>query len=343
MSLKSIITAVAALILTISCAQPVNTVPSLKVEGTSLYQEGIAEPVVCCGISYGWHNLWPRFYNGSSLRNLKEQTGVNFFRAAIGSDDYALEWNPGSAHGYLDDKDLALKCFDALAEAAIENGSYLIADWHSHITHPEAAKEFFTYVATRYADCPNIVYELFNEPVCFSFEENRSYTDLGNPEAMRAYWKHLKAYSEELIDIITSISTVHPLILVGCPSWDQRIDLPAEDPITSYDNVMYTVHFYAGTHKKELRDACDAALDAGIPIFLSECASCDASGDGDMDLESWREWTDWSVENNISRIIWSVGDKHETCSFFTPEASSEGPWAEDVVTAWPKAGLKWNF
>ena len=343
MSLKSIIAAVAALILTISCAQPVNTVPSLKVEGTSLYQEGIAEPVVCCGISYGWHNLWPRFYNGSSLRNLKEQTGVNFFRAAIGSDDYALEWNPGCAQGYLDDKDLALKCFDALAEAAIENGSYLIADWHSHITHPEAAKEFFIYVATKYADCPNIVYELFNEPVCFSFEENRSYADLGNPEAMRAYWKHLKAYSEELIEIITSISTVHPLILVGCPSWDQRIDLPAENPITSYDNVMYTVHFYAGTHKKELRDACDAALDAGIPIFLSECASCDASGDGDMDLESWKEWTDWSVENNISRIIWSVGDKHETCSFFTPEASSEGPWTEDVVTAWPKAGLNWIF
>lgn len=343
MSFKSIIAAVVSVILTISCTQPVKTVPSLKVEGTCLYQEGIAEPVVFCGISYGWHNLWPRFYNGSSLKNLKEQTGVNFFRAAIGSDDYALEWNPGCDHGYLDDKDLALKCFDALAEAAIENGSYLIADWHSHITHPEAAKEFFTYVATRYADCPNIIYELFNEPVCFSFEENRSYADLGNPEAMRAYWKHLKAYSEELIDIITSISTVHPLILVGCPSWDQRIDLPAEDPITSYDNVMYTVHFYAGTHKTELRDACDAALDAGIPIFLSECASCDASGDGDMDLESWKEWTDWSVENNISRIIWSVGDKHETCSFFTPEASSEGPWTEEVVTAWPKAGLKWNF
>lgn len=333
----------AAAVALAGCKQEKANVARLQVDGTTLKMEGSDEAVVFHGISYGWHNLWPRFYNESSLKSLKAQTGVTIYRAAIGSDDFALEWNPGCDHGYLDDKDLAVKCFDALAKSAIENDAYLIADWHSHITHPEAAKEFFTYVATKYADCPNIIYELFNEPVCFSFEENRSYADLGDPEAMKAYWQHLKAYSEDLIATITSLSNVHPLILVGCPSWDQRIDLPAEDPITSYDNVMYTVHFYAGTHKKELRDACDAALAKGTPIFLSECASCDASGDGEMDIESWNEWCSWSDANNISWMIWSVGDKHETCSFFTPEASSDGPWAEDVVTAWPKAGLKWEF
>jgi Cellulase (glycosyl hydrolase family 5). len=315
----------------------------LYVDGTSLYMEGFDQAFAFEGISYGWHNLWPRFYNGESLTNLLRQTGKVMYRAAIGSDDFALEWNPGCDHGYLEDKELALKCFDALAESAIENGVFLIADWHSHITHLDEAKEFFTYVATKYADCPNIIYELFNEPVCFSFEEDRSYADLGNPEAMKSYWQHLKLYSEELIETITSISTVHPLILVGCPSWDQRIDLPAEDPITTYDNIMYTVHFYAGTHKKELRDACDAALEKGIPIFISECAACDATGDGEMDLESWKEWNDWALSNKISTLLWSIGDKNETCSFFTPEASSEGPWAESVVKPWPKAALNWKY
>lgn len=315
----------------------------LYVEGTTLKVEESEGPVVFHGISYGWHNLWPRFYNEGSLKSLMDQTGVTMYRAAIGSDDIALQYNPGCAHGYIEDKDLAIKCFDALAKAAIENDAYLIADWHSHLIHLDEAKEFFTYVATKYADCPNIIYELFNEPVCPSFETDGSYSDLGNPEVMKDYWQQLKAYSEELIETITSISKVHPLILVGCPSWDQRIDLPADDPITTYDNLMYTVHFYAGTHKKELRDACDYALAKGLPIFISECAACDATGDGILDFDSWKIWTDWCAGNNISWVIWSVGDKKEACAFFTPEATSEGPWTEDVVTVWPKAGLTWKF
>ena len=52
---------------------------------------------------------------------------------------------------------------------------------------------------------------------------------------------------------------------------------------------MYTMHFYAATHK-HLRDASDAALAAGIPIFVSECAACEASGDGPMDLEEWKKY-----------------------------------------------------
>ena len=337
----SIIFIASALLLAGCTAANDGAVASLKVEGTSLVFADSGEPAVFKGISYGWHNLWPRFYNSASIANLQKQTGVNFYRAAIGSDDFALEWNPGCASGYISDKELALNCFDALAQGAIETGSYIIADWHSHLTHPEEAKEFFDYVSKKYADCPNIVYELFNEPVCFSFEADRSYDDLGNQEAMEAYWKHLKAYSEELIEVITTNSHVHPLILVGCPSWDQRIDLPAADPITCYDNLMYTVHFYAGTHKKELRDACDAAIAKGAPVFISECACCDASGDGEMDLESWKEWSGWATANGISMCVWSVSDKAETCSVFTPEASSEGPWDESVVKPWGKVIYNW--
>ena len=327
-----------------SCAPKAgeSAVAPLFVQGTELHMEGEESAQIFFGTSFGWHNLWPRFCNAECLGNLREAGFGRLYRAAIGSDDFALEWNPGCDHGYLDDKDLALKCFDSLAEGAIANGCYLIADWHSHLTHPEEAAEFFDYVSKKYADCPNIIYELFNEPVCFSFEENRSYADLGNPDAMKAYWQHLKAYSEKLIEIITANSHVHPLILVGCPSWDQRIDLPAEDPITSYDNVMYTVHFYAGTHKAELRSACDAALAKGTPIFISECAACDASGDGAIDAESWQEWSDWACSNGVSMVVWSVGDKNETCSIFTSEASSEGPWSDDVIKPWGKFILDWK-
>ena len=341
--MKKIFAILAGAALLGSCCGSCPEVSPLQVDGTQLCYAESGQPAVFHGISFGWHNLWPRFCNAEAVRNLNAATGAVLFRAAIGSDDFALKWNPGCDHGYIEDKDLALKCFDAIAEGAIFCGAYVIADWHSHLSHPEQAAEFFDYVSKKYADCPNVIYELFNEPVCFSFEADteNGYGDLGNPEAMKAYWQHLKKYSEDLIALITANSHVHPLILVGCPSWDQRIDLPAEDPITCYDNLMYTVHFYAGTHKDDLRAACDAALAKGAPIFISECACCDASGDGEMDLESWALWSGWADANGISMVTWSIGDKDETCSMFTPEASSEGPWGEEVLKPWTKIVYDW--
>ena len=147
-------------------------------------------------------------------------------------------------------------------------------------------------------------------------------------------WEDLKAYAESLISTITSIDGSHPLILMGCPRWDQAIELPAADPITSYDNVMYTMHFYAGTHKQWLRDATDAAMAAGLPVFISECAAMTASGDGPLDMESWKEWSDWAAARGLNIVLWSFSDKDESCSMLKPEASSEGPWPDEVIKPW---------
>lgn len=287
--------------------------PALYVEGTQLMAAG--KPVAMRGVSFGWHNIWPRFYNKEAVKHLHDDWGVQLFRAAIGADDHAKADNPGIHGGYMGEPEFALECLYNVVDGAIESGSYVIVDWHSHLLHTAEAKDFFTKVATRYADCPNVIYELYNEPVNDS-------------------WAELKAYAEELIPVIDSISTVHPLILMGCPHWDQDINLPAEDPLTCYDNLMYTVHFYAATHKDYLRERSDAALAAGIPIFLSECAACEATGDGPVDAESWQAWSDWATSRGISMLTWSISDKAETCSMFTPEASSEGPWADDVIKPW---------
>ena len=57
------------------------------------------------------------------------------------------------------------------------------------------------------------------------------------------------------------------IILVGNPHWDQDLHLVAEDPIQNATNIMYTMHFYAATHDKWLRDRTDAAIAKGIPVF----------------------------------------------------------------------------
>ena len=305
-------------------AEPVAAafLPGLYVEGTALRAQGTEKPVVFRGVSLGWHTIWPRFYNAGAVKTLAEDWGTPILRAAIGADNHARTDNPGIPDGFTDDPQFAYDCLFPVVDAAVENGIYVIVDWHSHVLHKAEAKEFFRTVATRYADCPNVIYELYNEPV----EDS---------------WAELKAYAEELCALIDSISTVHPLILMGCPHWDQDIHLPAEDPVTGYDNLMYTVHFYAATHKDYLRERCDAALAAGIPVFISECASCEASGDGPMDAESWQAWSDWAASRGIPMIAWSISDKVETCSMLIPGVSSEGPWKEAEIKPWGQAVRGW--
>ncbi len=290
-------------------------VEPLHVEGTRLV-DSQGRPVVMRGISIGWHNLWPRFYNSEAVVRLHDDWGCGLFRAAIGADDLDELLNGTTYHpGYITDPQGALQKLFAVVDGAVSCGAYIIVDWHSHVLHLEEATEFFTAVAERYKGVPNVFYELFNEPVGDS-------------------WTDLKAYAESLIATITSIDASHPLILMGCPRWDQAIGEPAADPITSYDNVMYTMHFYAGTHKEWLREATDSAMAAGLPVFISECASMTASGDGPLDLDSWKEWTDWASARGLNMVLWSFSDKDESCSMLTPEALSEGPWPEEVIKPW---------
>ena len=304
----------------VAAAPPV--LSGLYVDGTTLRERGSDKPVVFRGVSLGWHNIWPRFYNADAVRTLAQDWGTPILRAAIGADDHAMADNPGIPHGYMGAPEFALDCLYKVVDGAIANGIYVIVDWHSHALHRAEAEEFFRAVATRYADCPNVIYELYNEPV----EDS---------------WDDLKAYAEELCALIDGISTVHPLILMGCPHWDQDIHLVPANPVTGYDNLMYTVHFYAATHKDYLRERCDYAMEAGIPVFISECASCEASGDGPMDPESWKAWSDWATARGISMLAWSISDKVETCSMLTKEATSEGPWEAAVVKPWGRIVQDW--
>ncbi len=279
-------------------AQPVKEHGQLSVQGKYLVDKN-NEPVMLTGVSYGWHNWWPRFYNEESVNWLASDWGCNVVRAAMGV---------GPKDSYLDKPDWSKEKIEAVIQGAINSGIYVIIDWHSHEIHQEEAKQFFAEMAEKYGDSPNVIYEIFNEPV-------------------RDSWERVKEYS---INVIKAIREHDPdnIILVGSPHWDQDIHLVADNPITGYDNLMYTVHFYAATHGKSLRDRSDYALDKGIPIFVSECAGMEASGDGPIDYNAWNAWIDWMVDNKISWVTWSVADKNETCSMMKQSASSTGKWKE---------------
>jgi len=273
----------------------------LSVKGTQLVNEK-GEDVMLRGMSFGWHNWWPRFYNESTVKWLKDDWNVNVVRAVMGVTEH-------SDSAYFQNPELTLDKIEAVVEGAIKNDIYVIIDWHSHHIFTEEAAEFFEMMAKKYGKYPNVIYEIYNEPV----EDS---------------WTELKEYSTAVISAIRKHDPDN-IILVGNPHWDQDIHIVADDPIEGFDNIMYTLHFYAGTHKKWLRERGDYALGKGIPIFVSECAGMGADGDGPIDEDEFDAWINWMEENKISWITWSIADKNETCSVLYPSAADDGNWEDE--------------
>ena len=290
----------------------VKTVQKLSVDGNQLVGED-GSPVVLHGISYGWHQIWPRFWNKESCGYFVKEWNAQVVRASMGVSRPITEEMHNSD---LQDPALGLPCLFEVVDAAIANDVYVIIDWHSHDIFEEDAVKFFTQMAIKYKGVPNVIYEIFNEP---DYES----------------WEEVKIYSKAVIKAIRDIEP-DAVILVGCPHWDQDIDKVAEDPIQGERNLMYTMHFYAATHGKYLRDRTDAAMSKGIPVFVSECAGMECTGDGPIDEKAWNEYLQWMQDRKLSWCAWSVSDKVETCSMLIPGAKATGYWTEEELKPWAK-------
>lgn len=280
-------------------AQFVKNHGQLSVQGTQSVDKNNS-PIVLRGMSFGWHSMWPRFYNEKAVNWLKKDFNCNVVRAAMG-----IELGDMS---YINEPRFSKDKIEAVINGAIKSDIYVIIDWHSHNINLNEAVAFFAEISKKYSKYSNIIYEIFNEP---DYET----------------WPEIKAYAEEVIKVIRENDPKN-IILIGSPHWDQDVNLPAADPIIGYDNLMYTMHFYAATHGKELRDRTDEAIKNGLPIFISESAGMEATGDGPLDRKAWQEYIDWMESRKLSWITWSVSDKEETCSILQKSASSEGNWRE---------------
>lgn len=288
----------------IQATKPVKQWGQLQVKGAQLCDHK-GQPVVLRGVSLGWHNLWPRFYNKQAVKWLADDWHATVVRAAMG---VKIDNN------YLENPQFAISCITPVIKSAIKNGLYVIIDWHAHDMYTEEAKDFFGQIARKYGKYPNIIYELYNEPIDDS-------------------WESLKTYARTVIAEIRKYDPDN-IILMGCPHWDQDIDLVAANPLEGVSNVMYTLHFYAATHKDGLRSKLETAVKGGLPVFVSECAGMEASGDGPLDREEYRKWLEMMERNKVSWVNWSISDKDETCSMLLPGAQSTGSWQTGVIKQW---------
>ncbi len=303
----------------------------LSLAGTQLTDSG-GNPVQLRGISTHGLAWYPDYVNEACIRQFREDWGMNVIRLAM----YTAESGGYCTGG---DKEGLKSLVKNGVEYATACGMYVIIDWHilsdgNPNTYIKEAKAFFQEMSQEYADYTNVIYEICNEPN-------------GGTS-----WSQVKSYAEEVISVIRE-NDEDGIILVGTPNWCQYVDQAAADPIMGYENIMYTLHFYAATHTDSLRKAMVNAVEAGLPIFVSEYGICDASGNGAIDENQADKWVETMNEHGISYVAWNLSNKSETSAilksscgkvsgFAGEDLSDSGRWLygmlEEVGVAGTLAG-----
>ncbi|MBT1705170.1 cellulase family glycosylhydrolase [Chryseosolibacter indicus] len=149
---------------------------------------------------------------------------------------------------------------DPYVQQAIAKGLYIIVDLHfvsnfdyngSGGISQEQVLEFWNYVAPRYANTPNVIFEVFNEPI--------------SPDCWTC-WK------EFIQPVIQNIRAVAPnLILVGNPQWSTRVNQAVTDPIAGND-LVYVYHIYpnqGAASENNLNSKFGTAAQS-IPVMITE-------------------------------------------------------------------------
>ena len=132
------------------------------------------------------------------------------------------------------------------------------------------------------------------------------------------------------------------VIIVGTPTWSQDVDQAAASPITGYKNIMYAFHFYAGTHKADLRKKLTQAVKDGLPFFFTVFCLTVSSGNGGIDKKEAAKWIKALDKSDISYVAWNVSNKDEgsamiksscskTSGFKKSELSTSGKWVYDLL------------
>lgn len=279
---------------------------ALHVENGKLTDES-GNTVQLYGMSTHGIAWFPQYINYDSFRTLRDDWNTNCIRLAM----YTAEYGGYCAGG---DKEQLKQLVKDGVSYATELGMYVIVDWHilsdcDPNQNKDEAIAFFREMTEAFADNDNVLYEICNEPN-------------GGTS-----WDSIKSYAEEVIPVIRA-QKPDAVILVGTPTWSQEIDKAAASPLDD-SNVMYTLHFYAGTHKDDLRSRLETCVQNGLPVFVSEFGMCDASGNGANDFDSTTKWLDLLNKYQISFCCWNLANKDESSSVFKASSTTLSDWTDE--------------
>lgn len=132
---------------------------------------------------------------------------------------------------------------------------YCIIDWHYINDYTSGAidtstRNFWSYIAPKYANTPNVIFELYNEPMA--------------PDN----WSTWKATAQPWVNLIRAAAP-NNLILIGGPRWSQNISSAASDPFVG-SNLVYVAHIYPEHGGQSNWDSWFGNASNTVPFFVTE-------------------------------------------------------------------------
>jgi aryl-phospho-beta-D-glucosidase BglC (GH1 family) len=294
-----------------SAQTPLSMNGRLSVSGKNLVNE-CGNAVQLRGLSTHGVMFHQECYTESSVKSIAQDWKADLLRLAVYTTN-----SDGATRGYAQATDTAFyhQWIDQMVNLTEKYGMYVIIDWHilkdgNPATYQSKAKTFFSLMSKKYKDRKHVIYEICNEP--------NSGTS----------WDQIKNYAADIIPAIRA-NDANAVILVGTPEWSSRIDQARQSPLASNlsKNVMYTLHFYAGsgahnTFKQYLKDA----VAANFPVFVSEWGMTEASGTGNISASNSADWLSLLATNKISWANWQFSDKSESSSLLKPGSCLTESW-----------------
>ncbi|MEO3843157.1 glycoside hydrolase family 5 protein [Streptomyces sp. B22F1] len=239
-------------------AAPEAAVPWLKTEGNRI-KDAAGNPVTLRGVSM----IGPRHNNECSSCNPKPMAEL-INRAT----DPALGWHSKVIRlpvtEWAPDDSLSLEenfrqHIDPYVQQAVARGVYIIVDLHKVQDYggtsgmpQQRVQDFWSYVAPKYKDIPNVIFEVYNEPI--------------NPDS----WATWKSYIQPVVNRVRAAAPKN-LILMGGPQWSTRVNQAAADPVSG-GNIAYVYHLYPnqGAATAANLDAKFGNAAKKIPVILTE-------------------------------------------------------------------------
>ncbi len=312
------------------------------------YSNASGNEVQVKGMSLFWSNekSQNRFWRNDVITGMVSQQGIQVIRAAMAVDDQG--W--GNGHYFVNGKtEYYQDLLDETVQAAIEQDIYVIIDYHSHtaVDNVGRAKEFFKIQAKKWGSYPNVIFEIYNEPICKAGQGHGN-----SSNCTMITWPEIKAYANEVIPIIRRYS--NNLIVVGTPSWSGNPGAVVGNAITGYDNIAYTFHYYAG--KDDGSDAHDfismsadvnSAIGAGLSVFVTEWGTVGYEGDGAPSTANNPQWQTWMNLKKLSSANWNAGrnttkdgaENSEYFANFDVDKTSPADWTYSASGDWVNANV----
>ena len=342
------------------------------IDGAKLLCDENGNPVQLTGMNtYGLN--WGNTYldnNDAAFDALADDWKLDVMRLAmyVGENGYGFSGTANTGVPNTRAPEILARLEEYLQQATLR-GIYVIVDWHVlspgnptnsrylesginsgilsqmpaefqaiYAAHPtwNGPQVFFAYLASKYGDQGNVFWEPANEP-----------NGIGTNAA--SWTGTLKPYFEGVISAIREYDE-DGIVLVGTPNWSQYTDIAVTSNSRLADyNVMYTVHFYTGTHDTNslwMGNMIDNAIANGEAVFVSEWGVSSSSGNGGPYIPGSPGFTDYTTrwlnflkDRNISWAAWHLGRHTETSGSFPLTAGDPVLDAATGIYAWPESEL----